>query len=279
MVRPRPDAGLAADEPLRADRPPPFLGGAHPAQPGHRSPDGPAGTTFNDAITQRFCHQLGPCAWPARATPTRWWASGRTPGGQRFAAIGDAAVGMHPVTAHGFNLGLHSMQALSQVVLQAHRRGPDIADPTGWHATSDATERPAAACISPPTRWPRSTPANRHRRAWCAMRWCSWASVSFPSSARGGQPDRDCLNDLQDTFDNIAQHQGRRQLALLQWRWLPVPSKDRNRPDRRGDPAMLSAYITHADCARHDMGPTTPNAPNAWAPSTTTCWSRGCWTA
>lgn len=36
-----------------------------------------------------------------------------------FALIGDAAVGMHPVTAHGFNLGLHSAQALSKNVKQA----------------------------------------------------------------------------------------------------------------------------------------------------------------
>ena len=34
--------------------------------------------------------------------------------GQRFALIGDAAVGMHPVTAHGFNLGLAGAAMLAQ---------------------------------------------------------------------------------------------------------------------------------------------------------------------
>ncbi|MCE4556325.1 5-demethoxyubiquinol-8 5-hydroxylase UbiM [Pelomonas cellulosilytica] len=32
----------------------------------------------------------------------------------RFALIGDAAVGMHPVTAHGYNLGLYGIEALSR---------------------------------------------------------------------------------------------------------------------------------------------------------------------
>ena len=30
----------------------------------------------------------------------------------RFAVIGDAAVGLHPVTAHGFNLGLKGLEIL-----------------------------------------------------------------------------------------------------------------------------------------------------------------------
>ncbi len=46
---------------------------------------------------------------------------------QRFCTIGDAAVGMHPVTAHGWNLGLRSQATLSQLVLRAHKRGRDIA--------------------------------------------------------------------------------------------------------------------------------------------------------
>jgi ubiquinone biosynthesis UbiH/UbiF/VisC/COQ6 family hydroxylase len=44
----------------------------------------------------------------------------------RAALVGDAAVGMHPVTAHGFNLGLQGQAALARSVLQAHRRGHDI---------------------------------------------------------------------------------------------------------------------------------------------------------
>lgn len=34
--------------------------------------------------------------------------------GPRFALIGDAAVGMHPVTAHGYNLGLYGIEALAR---------------------------------------------------------------------------------------------------------------------------------------------------------------------
>lgn len=46
--------------------------------------------------------------------------------GQRFALMGDAAVGMHPVTAHGFNLGLVGAEILSHAIADAHRRGQDI---------------------------------------------------------------------------------------------------------------------------------------------------------
>lgn len=47
--------------------------------------------------------------------------------GERFALMGDAAVGMHPVTAHGFNLGLVGADILSREIAQAHARGRDIA--------------------------------------------------------------------------------------------------------------------------------------------------------
>lgn len=44
--------------------------------------------------------------------------------------IGDAAVGMHPVTAHGFNLGLSGQARLAHEMLLARRRGVDwAADP------------------------------------------------------------------------------------------------------------------------------------------------------
>lgn len=49
--------------------------------------------------------------------------------GQRFALVGDAAVGMHPVTAHGFNLGLRSIETLARSVKEAIAHGQDIAAP------------------------------------------------------------------------------------------------------------------------------------------------------
>jgi len=44
----------------------------------------------------------------------------------RFALIGDAAVGMHPVTAHGFNLGLRGQNILAESVYEALDKGGDI---------------------------------------------------------------------------------------------------------------------------------------------------------
>ena len=46
--------------------------------------------------------------------------------GKRSSLIGDAAVGMHPVTAHGFNLGLSSADLLAKLILEAEQRGQDI---------------------------------------------------------------------------------------------------------------------------------------------------------
>ncbi len=46
---------------------------------------------------------------------------------KRYVLIGDAAVGMHPVTAHGFNLGLQSQGILSNLIKSAVRHHGDIA--------------------------------------------------------------------------------------------------------------------------------------------------------
>jgi ubiquinone biosynthesis UbiH/UbiF/VisC/COQ6 family hydroxylase len=46
---------------------------------------------------------------------------------KRFATVGDAAVGMHPVTAHGFNFGLLGVETLSNAIHTAHAQGRDIA--------------------------------------------------------------------------------------------------------------------------------------------------------
>lgn len=47
----------------------------------------------------------------------------------RLALIGDAAVGMHPVTAHGFNLGLQGVETLGSLIARAATNGNDIASP------------------------------------------------------------------------------------------------------------------------------------------------------
>ncbi len=45
---------------------------------------------------------------------------------QRFALVGDAAVGMHPVTAHGYNLALRSVDTLASQIIKAQQAGRDI---------------------------------------------------------------------------------------------------------------------------------------------------------
>jgi len=60
-------------------------------------------------------------AYPLVATYARDFYS------NRFAVIGDAAVGMHPVTAHGFNLGLQSAHILASEIRQALANGADYA--------------------------------------------------------------------------------------------------------------------------------------------------------
>jgi ubiquinone biosynthesis UbiH/UbiF/VisC/COQ6 family hydroxylase len=48
---------------------------------------------------------------------------------QRFALIGDAAVGMHPVTAHGFNLGIRGAHYLAEEIKSAQSKNRDFASP------------------------------------------------------------------------------------------------------------------------------------------------------
>lgn len=44
----------------------------------------------------------------------------------RVALIGDAAVGMHPVTAHGWNFGLYGVEVLARELAAVQRHGGDI---------------------------------------------------------------------------------------------------------------------------------------------------------
>lgn len=85
---------------------------------------------LSDELTRRTGARLGTMEadGPVHAYPlaTVWSEHFAAP---RAALIGDAAVGMHPVTAHGFNLGLRGAAALGRLVGQAAARGGDIAAP------------------------------------------------------------------------------------------------------------------------------------------------------
>lgn len=77
-------------------------------------------------IAARFRHRLG----AMRVASSRHFYPLVTSFAHRFAVpgaalIGDAAVGMHPVTAHGFNLGLSGQALLAREILLARRRGGD----------------------------------------------------------------------------------------------------------------------------------------------------------
>lgn len=85
---------------------------------------------FEHEMQERFQQRLGRMrlcserfAYPLIAVyPSRFVA-------ERYALIGDAAVGMHPVTAHGFNFGLTGQSLLAQLLRRASQAGQDIADP------------------------------------------------------------------------------------------------------------------------------------------------------
>lgn len=81
---------------------------------------------FDEEMSGRFAYRLGRMrlvstrhAYPLTVTWSRRFIAGRA------ALVGDAAVGMHPVTAHGFNLGLLGAHGLAREILRAARRGSD----------------------------------------------------------------------------------------------------------------------------------------------------------
>ena len=68
---------------------------------------------------------------PARSPAgicTRWWRPGRRGWCRRVSLVGDAAVGMHPVTAHGFNLDYSAETLARQIARRARGGRVDPAD-------------------------------------------------------------------------------------------------------------------------------------------------------
>lgn len=97
---------------------------------------------FARAVASEFQHRLGSMrtagerhAYPLVAVYAQHFCA------ERFALIGDAAVGMHPVTAHGYNFGLYGIEALTRELLVARQAGRDLGDAHALHAYARAHRR------------------------------------------------------------------------------------------------------------------------------------------
>ena len=82
---------------------------------------------FEVELEQRFGLKLGeirvegkPRAWPLGLTLARAFVA------PRFALVGDAAHGIHPIAGQGLNLGFKDAAALAETVVEADRLGQDI---------------------------------------------------------------------------------------------------------------------------------------------------------
>lgn len=75
-------------------------------------------------LTRRFCGRFGTMEMltPLHHYPLTTSYAGRF-AATRAVLVGDAAVGMHPVTAHGFNLGLSGTTRLARLLRQARDLG------------------------------------------------------------------------------------------------------------------------------------------------------------
>ncbi|SMN00748.1 2-octaprenyl-3-methyl-6-methoxy-1,4-benzoquinol hydroxylase [uncultured Candidatus Thioglobus sp.] len=84
-------------------------------------------TDFNQKMTKDFRGELGQMSQVGeRHSYPLVGVHAQTFIAQRFALIGDAAVGMHPVTAHGFNLGLRGQDILATLIKQSLEKSEDI---------------------------------------------------------------------------------------------------------------------------------------------------------
>jgi 2-octaprenyl-6-methoxyphenol hydroxylase len=82
---------------------------------------------FEMELEQRFGLKLGeirvedkPRAWPLGLKLARAFVE------PRFALVGDAAHGIHPIAGQGLNLGFKDVAALAETVVEADRLGQDI---------------------------------------------------------------------------------------------------------------------------------------------------------
>lgn len=98
--------------------------------------------------------------------------------GPRSALIGDAAVGIHPVTAHGFNVGLQSQKRLADTLLKAWQAGQDIGAPDVLQGYARAQQRASWPLYQATSLLVRlCTPMTAALPACCARLACAWRST------------------------------------------------------------------------------------------------------
>ncbi len=97
---------------------------------------------FAAEVAQAFEHRLGTMtlaaqrhAYPLVAVYAQRFCA------ERFALIGDAAVGMHPVTAHGYNFGLYGVETLQRELQAARQAGREVGDARALQAYAREHER------------------------------------------------------------------------------------------------------------------------------------------
>lgn len=112
-----------------------------------RSDDAPGWLALSPAdfahrLAEQFGHRLGAMetagarhAYPLVATYAHRFADAR------FALVGDAAVGMHPVTAHGYNFGLYGVERLAAALKLAQEAGRDLGDAAALQRWADEHRR------------------------------------------------------------------------------------------------------------------------------------------
>ncbi len=97
---------------------------------------------FADDIAQRFGGSLGKMTLVTKRHPYPLvGVLAKQFVATRFALVGDSAVGMHPVTAHGFNLGLSGAKLLADQIIEAENKGTDIGATAGLKRYETAHRR------------------------------------------------------------------------------------------------------------------------------------------
>ena len=140
---------------------------------------------FGRELTRRYRNRLGPMSPVGirHAVPVVTAYAHRFVG-PRFALLGDAAVGMHPTTAHGFNFGLLGQHALSEAIRSTPTTPPTR--PPSPATKPPTAPRPASSSPAPKPSCVSTPPATASPPACSAT--APSASATSPRSAPSSPP-------------------------------------------------------------------------------------------